>query len=62
MARRYRILDGHSFDLGAGRTAGPGEVIDLEDDVAAVHARSIVPAPEQDVQTSAPAAGAAAEA
>jgi hypothetical protein len=55
MARRYRILAGNTFDLGAGRTAGAGEEIELEDDVAKAHAHRVEPVVDEGVQTSGPA-------
>lgn len=60
MARGYTVRPGHSFDMGGGKTAGAGEVIELEDDVAAAHAERVDPVPTDNVQTPAPGADAEA--
>lgn len=46
MLRRYTITKGR-FVLPDGTTKGPGEPIDLEDDVAEVHGHQIELAPGQ---------------
>lgn len=56
MPRVYKILPGHTFDLGAGKTAGAGDEIELEDDVAALHAHRVEPV-QAAVQTPAPDSG-----
>ncbi len=52
MAKKYIIRSGSSFRLDDVTVLHGGEVIELEDDVAALHADKIDPAPEDAVQTS----------
>jgi hypothetical protein len=40
---RYTVRDGHSFDLGGGKTAVAGDEIELEEDVARMHADRVDP-------------------
>lgn len=52
MGRPYTVAAGARFVLPDGSMVGEGERIELEDDVAAVHAGKVAPEP---MQTSAPA-------